>query len=84
VVFRGREHLVAEVLRSFVLELLVNPGLSRRPQTLPIETRLGPIAEHAGVAPPVLFVLADIPAAAQLCRLPQRMAAAAGPSAGLI
>jgi hypothetical protein len=33
--FRGHEHLAAEVLRSFVLDLLVNAGLSRRPQTLP-------------------------------------------------
>lgn len=59
------------VLRSFVLDLMVNAGLSRRPQTLPyaslgslfkgrqvllheIETRLGAIAEHAGVAAPVV------------------------------
>ncbi len=72
--FRGHDHLAAEVLRSFVLDLLVNAGLSRRPQTLPyaslgslfkgrqvllnaIETRLGPIAEHAGVAAPVLALV---------------------------
>jgi hypothetical protein len=72
--FRGHDHLAAVVLRSFVLDLLVNAGLSRRPQTLPyaslgslfkgrqvllneIETRLGPIAEHAGVAAPVLALV---------------------------
>ncbi|GDX74491.1 hypothetical protein LBMAG40_11480 [Cyanobium sp.] len=72
--FTGHEHLAAMVLRSFVLDLLVNAGLSRRPQTLPyaslgslfkgrqvllndIETRLGPIAEHAGVASPVVALV---------------------------
>ena len=35
VVFTGHEHLAAEVLRSFVLDLLLNAGLSKRPQTLP-------------------------------------------------
>ena len=72
--FRGHDHLAAEVLRSFVLDLLVSAGLSRRPQTLPyaslgsmfkgrqvllndIETRLGPIAEHAGVAAPVVALV---------------------------
>jgi hypothetical protein len=35
VVFTGHEHLAAEMLRSFVLDLLVNAGLSKRPQTLP-------------------------------------------------
>ena len=70
----GHEHLTAVVLRSFVLDLLVNAGLSRRPQTLTyaslgslfkgrqvllneIETRLGPIVEHAGVAAPVLALV---------------------------
>ena len=69
--FRGHEHLATEVLRSFVLDLLVNAGLSRRPQTLPyaslgslfkgrqalldkIESRLGTIVEHVGVAAPVV------------------------------
>jgi hypothetical protein len=74
VVFTGHEHLAAEVLRSFVLDLLVNAGLSKRPQTLPyaslgslfkgrkallneIEARLGPIAEQAGVAAPVVALV---------------------------
>ena len=35
VAFTGQEHLAAEVLRSFVLDLLVEAGLSKRPQTLP-------------------------------------------------
>ena len=34
VAFRGHDHLAAVVLRSFVLDLLVNAGLSKRPQTL--------------------------------------------------
>ena len=72
--FRGHEHLAAEVLRSFVLDLLVNAGLSRRPQTLPyaslgslfkgrqvllneIETRLGAIFDHGGVAAPVVALV---------------------------
>ena len=33
--FSGKEHLAAEVLRSFVLDLLVEAGLTRRPTTLP-------------------------------------------------
>ena len=33
--FSGKEHLAAEVLRSFVLDLLVAVGLTRRPLTLP-------------------------------------------------
>lgn len=33
--FSGKEHLAAEVLRSFVLDLLVEGGLTRRPTTLP-------------------------------------------------
>ncbi len=33
--FSGQEHLAAEVLRSFVLDLLVAAGLTRRPLTLP-------------------------------------------------
>ena len=74
VFFTGHEHLAAEVLRSFVLNLLVNAGLSKRPQTLPyaslgslfkgrqallneIETRLGPIAEQAGVVAPVVALV---------------------------
>jgi hypothetical protein len=74
VAFRGHDHLATEVLRSFVLDLLVSAGLSRRPQTLPyaslgslfkgrqvllneIETRLGPIVEHAGVAAPVVALV---------------------------
>ena len=74
VVFTGHEHLAAEVLRSFVLNLLVKAGLSKRPQTLPyaslgslfkgrqallneIEARLGPIAEQAGVAAPVVALV---------------------------
>ena len=32
VAFTGQEHLAAEVLRSFVLDLLVEAGLSERPQ----------------------------------------------------
>lgn len=72
--FRGHDLLATEVLRSFVLDLLVSAGLSRRPQTLPyasigslfkgrqvllneIETRLGPIAEHAGIAAPVMALV---------------------------
>jgi tetratricopeptide (TPR) repeat protein len=35
VAFSGKEHLAAEVLRSFVLDLLVEAGLTRRPTTLP-------------------------------------------------
>jgi tetratricopeptide (TPR) repeat protein len=35
VTFSGKEELAAEVLRSFVLDLLVKAGLSRRPSTLP-------------------------------------------------
>jgi hypothetical protein len=35
VVFTGHEHLGAEILRSFVIDLLVNAGLSKLPQTLP-------------------------------------------------
>ncbi|MFN7678519.1 MAG: tetratricopeptide repeat protein [Cyanobacteriota bacterium] len=33
--FTGQDHLVAEVLRSFVLDLLVQAGLTHRPLTLP-------------------------------------------------
>jgi tetratricopeptide (TPR) repeat protein len=33
--FSGQEHLAAEVLRSFVLDLLVKAGLTRQPLTLP-------------------------------------------------
>ncbi len=37
-----KEHLAAEVLRSFVLDLLVRSGLTRRPLTLPF-ARIGPL-----------------------------------------
>jgi hypothetical protein len=40
--FSGQEHLAAEVLRSFVLDLLVAAGLTRRPQTLPFAS-IGPL-----------------------------------------
>ena len=40
--FSGQEHLAAEVLRSFVLDLLVAAGLSRRPLTLPFAS-IGPL-----------------------------------------
>jgi tetratricopeptide (TPR) repeat protein len=40
--FRGPDHLAAEVLRSFVLDLLVAAGLTRRPRTLPFAS-IGPL-----------------------------------------
>jgi len=40
--FSGQEHLAAEVLRSFVLDLLVAAGLTRRPLTLPFAS-IGPL-----------------------------------------
>ena len=40
--FTSQEHLAAEVLRSFVLDLLVAAGLSRRPLTLPFAS-IGPL-----------------------------------------
>ena len=40
--FSSQEHLAAEVLRSFVLDLLVAAGLTRRPLTLPF-TSIGPL-----------------------------------------
>jgi tetratricopeptide (TPR) repeat protein len=40
--FSGQEHLAAEVLRSFVLDLLVAAGLTRRPLTLPFSS-IGPL-----------------------------------------
>jgi hypothetical protein len=40
--FSSQEHLAAEVLRSFVLDLLVRAGLTRRPLTLPFAS-IGPL-----------------------------------------
>ena len=40
--FSGQEHLAAEVLRSFVLDLLVAAGLTCRPLTLPFAS-IGPL-----------------------------------------
>jgi hypothetical protein len=40
--FRGDDHLAAKVLRSFVLDLLVAAGLTRRPLTLPFAS-IGPL-----------------------------------------
>ena len=40
--FKGDDHLAAEVLRSFVVDLLVAAGLTRRPQTLPFAS-IGPL-----------------------------------------
>jgi tetratricopeptide (TPR) repeat protein len=40
--FTGNDNLAAEVLRSFVLDLLVAAGLTRRPQTLPFAS-IGPL-----------------------------------------
>ncbi|MFN6353691.1 MAG: NB-ARC domain-containing protein, partial [Cyanobacteriota bacterium] len=40
--FTSQEHLAAEVLRSFVLDLLVKAGLTRRPLTLPFSS-IGPL-----------------------------------------
>jgi hypothetical protein len=46
--FSGQEHLAAEVLRSFVLDLLVAAGLTRRPLTLPFAS-IGPLFKGRGV-----------------------------------
>ncbi|MFN9570422.1 MAG: tetratricopeptide repeat protein, partial [Cyanobacteriota bacterium] len=40
--FSSQDHLAAEVLRSFVLDLLVRAGLTRRPLTLPFAS-IGPL-----------------------------------------
>ena len=40
--FTGDDNLAAEVLRSFVLDLLVGAGLTRRPLTLPFAS-IGPL-----------------------------------------
>ncbi|MFN9387082.1 MAG: NB-ARC domain-containing protein, partial [Cyanobacteriota bacterium] len=45
--FSGQEHLAAEVLRSFVLDLLVAAGLTRRPLTLPFAS-IGPLFKGRG------------------------------------
>ncbi|MFM8278378.1 MAG: tetratricopeptide repeat protein, partial [Cyanobium sp.] len=45
--FTGEDHLAAEVLRSFVLDLLVAAGLTRRPQTLPFAS-IGPLFKGRG------------------------------------
>jgi hypothetical protein len=45
--FTGEDHLAAEVLRSFVLDLLVAAGLTRRPQTLPFAS-IGPLFTGRG------------------------------------
>ncbi len=46
--FMTREELAAEVLRSFVLDLLVAAGLTRRPQTLPFAS-IGPLFKGRSV-----------------------------------
>jgi hypothetical protein len=45
--FTGHDHLAAEVLRSFVLDLLVAAGLTRRPLTLPFAS-IGPLFKGRG------------------------------------
>jgi len=45
--FTSQEHLAAEVLRSFVLDLLVKAGLTRRPLTLPFAS-IGPLFQGPG------------------------------------
>jgi tetratricopeptide (TPR) repeat protein len=45
--FRSDDHLAAEVLRSFVLDLLVAAGLTRRPLTLPFAS-IGPLFKGRG------------------------------------
>jgi tetratricopeptide (TPR) repeat protein len=40
--FSSQDHLAAEVLRSFVLDLLMQAGLTRRPLTLPFRS-IGPL-----------------------------------------